>query len=65
MISRFVQFEGRVFFLGGSVWSNRGSKISHSASVRLLEYGMVARLDGFKHLKAEAQRCQMGSILSD
>jgi hypothetical protein len=30
--------------------------------VRLLEYGMVARLDGFKHLKAEAGRCQMGSI---
>jgi hypothetical protein len=41
---------------------NRGSKISHSASVRLLEYGIVARLDGFKHLKAEAGRCQMGSI---
>jgi hypothetical protein len=42
---------------------NRGSKISHSASVRLLEYGIVARLDGFKHLKAEAGRCQMGSML--
>ena len=23
---------------------------------------MVARLDGFKHLKAEVKRCQMGSI---
>jgi hypothetical protein len=26
---------------------------------------MVARLDGFKHLKAEARRCQMGSIGRD
>ena len=37
--------------------------MSHSALVRLLEYGMGARLDGFLHLKAEARRCQMGSIV--
>ena len=59
---RLVQLAGRVCFLGGSIWSNKGSKISHSSSLRSLKYGMVAALDGCKHFNLTLARCQMGSI---
>lgn len=37
--SRFVQFGGLVRLLSGKILTSKGSRISHSGSVKLLEYG--------------------------
>lgn len=44
-ISRFVQFDGLVCFFVGNISTSKGSKISHSRSVKLLEYGIVTQLE--------------------
>jgi hypothetical protein len=43
--SRFVQLVGLVRFLVGKISTSKGSSISHSLSVKLLEYDMVTELD--------------------
>lgn len=62
MMSRFVQFEGLVRFLGGNISTINGSRISHSASVKLLDYGIVTSLESNMTLLHPSNRCQMGSI---
>ena len=44
-MSPFVQFEGLVRFLGGNISTSNGSRISHSESVKLLEYAIVTALE--------------------
>lgn len=43
-MSRFVQFDGLVRFFVGKSSASKGSRMSHSGSVKLLEYGMVTEL---------------------
>ena len=62
--SRFVHSQGLVRFLTGNTWGSRGSRISPSSSVRLLEYGMVCWIWLWLTLVQHFQRCQMGSIYS-
>ncbi|EDX82841.1 hypothetical protein S7335_19 [Synechococcus sp. PCC 7335] len=38
-------------------------RISHSASVRLLEYAMIATIDGSLNFRAFSKRSQIGSIV--
>lgn len=41
MICRWLQLLGRVYFFLGELSRKRGSRIAHSASLKLLEYGIV------------------------
>ena len=49
---RFVQFEGLVRFFCGNISTSKGSRTSHSESVKLLEYGIVTTLEGDDDLTA-------------
>jgi hypothetical protein len=62
MISRWLQLLGRVCFFLGRISRKRGSRIAHSASLKLLEYGIV-NLSNHLTLIQLTQRCQMSSIL--
>ncbi len=60
--SRFVHSQGFVCFFNGNIWGKRGSRISHSSSVRLLEYAIVFGYVFCDTLIHRLKRCQMGSI---
>ena len=60
--SRLVQLEGFVRFFCGNISTSNGSRTSHSASVKLLEYGIVTSLESNMTLLHPSKRCQMGSI---
>ncbi len=62
MMSRFVQFDGLVCFFWGNILTSKGSRISHSESVKLLEYGILIALKVVITLLHHRKRCQMGSI---
>src|SRR4028119_1368024 len=58
--SRFVQLQGRVCFLTANIWGSRGSRISHSSSVRLLEYGMIGKIWLWRYLNSTEQKMSNG-----
>jgi hypothetical protein len=62
MISLLLHSLGLVCFLGGRISGSNGSRISHSSSVRLLEYVIGMDLNGTAILSWYRARCQMGSI---
>jgi hypothetical protein len=62
MISLLLHALGLVCFLGGRISGSNGSRISHSSSVRLLEYVIEVDLNGTVILSWQRRRCQMGSI---
>jgi hypothetical protein len=52
-----------VCFLGRRMSGSNGSRISHSSSVRLLEYVIEVNPNSTLTLSWQRKRCQMGSIL--
>jgi hypothetical protein len=57
---RFVQFEGLVRFFCGNISTSKGSRTSHSESVKLLEYGIVTALEGDDDLTASQPKMSNG-----
>ncbi len=62
MMSRFVQFDALVCFFWGNISISKGLRISHSESVKLLEYGILIALKVVIALLHPSKRCQMGFI---
>ncbi len=60
MMSRFVQFKGLVCFFCGNISISNGSRISHSESVKLLEYGIVTVLEDGDDLTSSQQKMSNG-----
>ena len=60
MMSRFVQFEGLVRFFCGNISTSNGSRTSHSASVKLLEYGIVTSLNSNNDLTSSHSQMSNG-----
>jgi hypothetical protein len=63
MTSLLLHALGLVCFLGGRMSGSNGSRISHSSSVRLLEYVIKVDLNGTSILSWQSKRYHMGSIL--